>query len=357
MSANDGHSTRRNLLKLTGAATAGLAMPAVFTGRAFGAEQITLADTGGAPGAAFRQAFYDPFEKETGIRIVSVAHEANPVVQFKMSVDSSSDIWDACLVTPAHVQMLTEDKNYLEPLGIPAEEGKVLMPDMLTDNWLGISVYAVVMAYRSDKFGENGPRNWAEFWNVEKFPGRRGLYRGCNGMLEQALMADGVPAKELYPLDVDRAFKMLDTIKPHVAVWWTSGAQNTQILQNGEVDLSDTWGGRANAARASGAPVEVVWSEGTFSVDGWSMPVGCKRADLVRKFLRFSMDPHRQAAYGSLVANGPTNLDSYKYIEPQHARTLPTFPDNLKGLVQTNDAWWTENQAAVIERFEDWLLS
>ena len=36
-------------------------------------------------------------------------------------------------------------------------------------------------------------------------------------------MADGVAPDKLYPLDVDRAFKKLEEIKPNITVWWTSG--------------------------------------------------------------------------------------------------------------------------------------
>ena len=58
--------------------------------RAFGADQITSADVGGAPGAAIRKAFYDPFEKETGIRVVGVVHESDPITQFKLLVDTKA---------------------------------------------------------------------------------------------------------------------------------------------------------------------------------------------------------------------------------------------------------------------------
>ena len=34
---------------------------------------------------------------------------------------------------------------------------------------------SVVLIYRTDVFGDKGPKTWADFWNVEKFPGRRAL--------------------------------------------------------------------------------------------------------------------------------------------------------------------------------------
>jgi putative spermidine/putrescine transport system substrate-binding protein len=345
---------RRSLLK-TGAAA--LAAPFVWTGRSFGAEQITASDVGGAPAAAIRKAFYDPFEKATGIQVVGVAHEADPTTQFKLLVDTKSYIWDVSMVTLGHVGYLSTPKDYLEPLNITPPPGTELVPGTLTPVWFGFSVFSTILAYRTDKFGQNGPANWADYWNVEKFPGRRGLYKGVAGTLEAALMADGVAGPGLYPLDVDRAYKMLDKIKSHISVWWTSGAQNTQILQSGEVDMSDTWSARAFAAIDAGAPVQMVWNQGLYATDGWSIPKGTPRADLARKFVLYCMNPEQQAAYSSIVANGPTNEKAYDFLTPQRAKLLPTAPANIKNLQLTNEAWWAKNRAKQYERFQEWLLS
>lgn len=354
--SNSEKITRRRVLKGAGLTAVGLSMPAIWTSsRAFAADQITIADVGGAPGAAIKQAFYDPFEKETGIHVVGVAHEADPQSQFKLVVDTGSYIWDACMVTPSHVAYLSKPKDYLEPLGVSAEDGKDFVPGTLTPVWLGFSVYGMIMAYRTDKFGDKGPKTWADFFDVGKFPGRRGLYKGYQGVIEMALLADGVPADKLYPLDLDRAFKMLDKVKSSVAVWWTSGAQNTQILQSGEVDLSDTWSARAFAAADGGAPVKIVW-DGLYSTDGWSIPKGTPRADLARKFIRFCMKPEQQGAYCSIVANGPTNLKAYDFIKPERAKFLPTYPANLKSLSPFGEIYWAENNGPIEERFQNWLL-
>ena len=346
-------TTRRKLLK--GAVAAGVVLPAVWTRRSGAAEQITVADVGGAPAQALRTAFYDPFEKETGIRIENVAHESDPVTQFKLVVDANSKIWDVCMVTPDDVARLTSEKNYLEPLEITAENNSDLVAGALMPNWFGFSVYGIVMAYRTDTYKTEAPKSWADFWNTAKFPGRRGFYRNPKGVLESALLADGVAPKDLYPLNVDRAFAMLDKIRSNVAVWWTSGAQNTQLLQNGEVDMSDTWSARAFAAIESGAPVNIVW-QGLYSIDGWSIPSGTPKLRQARDFVRFCMNPQRQAAYSSIVANGPSNTKAYDFIKLERAKLLPTFPENLKNLTQRDFAYWGKNYAAISDRFQEWLL-
>jgi len=333
-----------------------IAAPFVFTAeRAFAADQITIADVGGAPAAALRAAFYEPFERETGIKVVGVVHEADPTVQFRLIVDSRSYIWDACMVTAQHVINLSRPRNYIEPLNLQGVPG--LIDGMLNDKWFGFSVFSTVLAYRTDKFGENGPRNWADFWDVSKFPGRRALYRNVTGVMEAALMADGVPVTQLYPIDLNRAFRKLDQIKRHINVWWTSGAQNTQLLQSGEVDMSDTWGARAYAAISAGAPVKMRWEQGLYSTDGWSILRGTPRVDLTRRFVAFCMKPEQQAIYSTMVANGPSNQLAYNFMPPERAEVLPTSPANIRGLAVSNSEWWGANRSKVQERFQDWLLS
>jgi putative spermidine/putrescine transport system substrate-binding protein len=347
--------TRRALIT---AAVSSVAAPFVWTGpRVFGAEQITAADVGGAPGDAIRKAFYEPFEKESGIKVVGVAHDSDPTTQFKLAVDARSYIWDVCSVTPGQLVYLSQPKSYVEKLDMRAEEFPGLLPGMVMPGWIGFSVWSNNLAFRTDKFPNGmGPANWKDYWNVDKFPGRRGLYKNGNGTLEAALMADGVPASKLYPLDVDRAFRMLDKIKPHVNVWWTTGAQNTQILQSGEVAMSDTWGARAYAAIQSGSPIRLVWSEGLYSMDGWSIPAGSPRADLSRKFIRFCMRPEQQAIFSNQIVNAPTNRKAYDFISTERARLLATSPDNIRGLVPSDQIWWANNRDRVQERLQDWLL-
>src|SRR5260370_31787423 len=215
--------TRRKLVKAAGAAASGVALAAVWSGPAGATEQITVADVGGAPGQAMRTAFYDPFEKATGIRVEGVAHESDPVTQFKLVVNTGSKIWDACMVTPDDVARLTADKNYLEPLEISKGPDDELIPGALLPNWFGFSAYGIVMAYRSDVYKQDAPTGWADFWDTAKFPGRRSLHRSPTAVMQAALLADGVATKDLYPLDIDRAFAKLDKLRSELAGWWVIG--------------------------------------------------------------------------------------------------------------------------------------
>jgi putative spermidine/putrescine transport system substrate-binding protein len=347
--------TRRNLLKTaSGAALLGVAAPALI-GRAQAATQLTVADPGGPFGPAWRKAFYDPFEKATGNKIVNVAREAEPTAQFKAIVETKTYTWDVCTLTLSARDILAK-QNLLEPIGFSHADVPQLMPEAISPLWMGTDVYATVFAYRTDRV-KAPPASWKDVFDVEKFPGRRSLRKNPIDSLEQALLADGVPLDKLYPLDIERAFKKLDAIKPHIAVWWTGGAQSTQLLQSGEVDIISGWNARFQAAIDGGTPAKIVWNQGLYSIEGWGIPKGCPRADVARAFVKFCSDPVQQAIFTEVLAYGPTNLDAYKTIPAARATSLPTSPENLKQMAAANEDWWSANRSAVTERFNSWLLS
>jgi len=138
-------------------------------------------------------------------------------------------------------------------------------------------------------------------------------------------MADGVAAKDIYPIDADRAFKKLDQIKSAVDVWWTGGAQTSQLLKTGEVDMLYTWNGRAQVAIDDGAPVEMVWDGAVWAFEGWCILNGGPNVDLCREFIEYAADGDRQAKFTPHVAYGPTNPGAYASIDAERAKVLPTI--------------------------------
>ncbi|CAH2906617.1 MAG: Spermidine/putrescine import ABC transporter substrate-binding protein PotD (TC 3.A.1.11.1) [uncultured Paraburkholderia sp.] len=350
----DFNPARHRILHGAGALAVASALPLAARAQA---KQIVVSDPGGPYTTAYREAFYDPFEKATGIKVVSVARESQPVAQFAAMVQTKNYVWDVTTLTLSADIPYLEAKGLLELIGLKASDYPDVMPEAIAPNWLGVDVYSTVLAYRADRFKGNGPKSWADFWDVKKFPGRRSLRRSPLDTLEQALLADGVPLDKLYPLDVDRAFKSLDRIKPHVNIWWTSGAQAMQAIQSGDVDMISTWNGRAQAAKDAGAPVTIVWNEGLYSIEGWGIPKGTPRADAAKQFVRFCADAKRQALLTRTLAYGPTNRKAFEAISKDRATLLPTAPDNIRDMRLPSPQWWEENRQKVTERFNSWIIS
>ncbi len=63
------------------------------------------------------------------------------------------------------------------------------------------------------------------------------------------------------------------TIKPHVKVWWTAGAQPPQLLADGEVAMTTAWNGRIfDAVKNSGKNFKIVWDGQGMDFNLWASP-------------------------------------------------------------------------------------
>lgn len=351
-----GALSRRGFLSVLAAGGAAVYAPAVWGLKAQEGRRLVFRDPGGPYTPGFTKAFYEPFKKATGIEVVGVVGQHDPIAYIKSMVDAQNYVWDGALLNKmAHdVLTLSGPESYLANVDLA---GDGIPERFITPSFIPVLALQTVMAYRTDAFeGKAGPVAWADLWNVRDFPGRRALRKAPQDTLEQALLADGVPADKLYPLDLDRAFKSLDRIKGNVQIWWTGGAQTSQIIKTREVDLCPTWNARAQAAIDEGAPAKIVFNQGLLGLEGFCAIKGGPKFDLVREFIAFTRDPQRQAAYTQDLAYGPVQPDAYKYIDAARAKLLPTSPENIRTAVTIDTAYWAREQGSVQERFNAWLL-
>src|SRR3954452_13084146 len=224
------------------------------------ADQITFVSQGGAYQKAQTIAILDPSAKKLGITInADSIPDAWPAI--KSQVASGKPTWDVVDV-PTGYCLRGGEQGLLEKLDFSKLPNGAAMPEAYRSAYsVAYEFYSSVLAYSQKKFSaEAAPNSWADFWDVKKFPGRRALRNHPIATLEAALMADGVAPDKLYPLDVDRAFKKLEEIKPNITVWWTSGAQSAQLLNDGEVDMEMAWNGRVSAVAKEGAKVSFTYN-------------------------------------------------------------------------------------------------
>lgn len=351
-------TSRRRLL--LGAGAVALAAPAVWSPSRAAGKRIVVRDDGGIYTKAYGAVYYRPFTAATGIEVVGVQANAEPVAQIKTMVDTKNYTWDMAKISWPAIQILTTGaKQYLEKHGLESEAViKSIPAEYASPYGVATNVYSTVLAYRTDAFkGRKAPQSWADFWNVADFPGRRSVRKHPFDTIEEALMGAGTPTAQVYPCNLDQAFASLDKIKSQVAVWWTSGAQVEQMLTSGEIDMLPTWVSRAQSAQAAGAPVEIVWNQGIWGADNWSILAGTPNADACREFIKFASDPKRQAALVEYFPAGLTQPEAFNYVKPEVARNCPTYPDNIKAGLKIDAKFWYDNQAAVIERFNSWILA
>lgn len=351
---------RRDVLKGVGVGAAALTFPTVLTPRKTrAAERLVVRDPGGPFEKAFQEAFYKPFTKETGVEIVGVAGQHEPVAIVKGMVETKNYQWDATILGYSTQEVL-RTQGFLEELKLDGDPAVAEIPkEFKTPTLVGSDVYATILAYRTDYYPSKAKAptgGWKDMWDVKGIPGRRGMRKYPHDTLEEALLADGVPGDKLYPLDIDRAFNSLAKIKKDVAIWWTGGAQTSQMLKTGEVDMCVTWNGRAQAAADEGGPVAISWNQALWSYEGWAILKGGPNVDACRKFIKFALNAQRQAAWTKDMTYGPTNPNAYKYIDPKRAELLPTNPKYMQSTLKIDDDYWGKAKDAEITRFNEWVL-
>jgi putative spermidine/putrescine transport system substrate-binding protein len=170
-----------------------------------------------------------------------------------------------------------------------------------------------------------------------------------------ALLADGVPTDKLFPMDMDRAFRKLDQIKPHIKVWWTQANQSQQLIRDGEVDMMAIWNARANELAEQGVPVEFVWNQAESYGGSWFVPKGTPRAKHAWRFIDFATQAKPQADFCTKLSYGPLNPKAFDFIAPAQARKMPTYPEHLKVGFTPDAAWLGANLPKMRERFSQWL--
>jgi putative spermidine/putrescine transport system substrate-binding protein len=313
---------------------------------------LTVTSWGGDYQQAQQQAIFEPFQRLTGAQIETTTTD---LAILRTQVDSGTVIWDVC-------DVLFEDVLPLANLGsiaaIDFEEIETddLIPEAIMEHALASSFYSTVLAYRAD-FWEGGrkPSDWTDFWDIEQFPGSRGLHRNPQTTLEFALIADGVELEDLYPLDVERALESLERIRPHLLLWWEQGAQPSQMITSGDIDMVSVWNSRIERLSAEGAPVQIQWNQGALSGDAWVLPNGSENRDVAMDFLRFASSPETGAAFSTLVPFGPVNERAFELLDTEFQEHLPTSAGLRAQQFYVDQDWWFANREAVGVLFEEWL--
>lgn len=336
-------SSRRQFLIGSAAVAGGLAMPSIS--RAAGGT-ISVNSWGGSWLDSARANLFDPFTAETGIKIETVS----PVSFAKLAAQVKTGVYEFDVTTLGAAELLRANQSGL------LEQIEEYYPGGLFQNGIGSHAFGTLMAWRTDKYGDQ-PKSWADFWDVERFPGKRSLQRYAARVLPIALLADGVAKEDLYPLDVDRAFAALDRIKEHIVVWWTAGEQSAQILRDGEVDMIGIWNTRFFAAQEAGAPVAMTWNGCVLDKAYWVVAKGTPNVEAAKQFVKFATSAKPLAGFATAQQDGPLNPAALDLIDPAKAERMPTNARYAGSVVEQDMEHFGIDPAALSERFEEWILA
>lgn len=312
------------------------------------AADLVFSSWGGTTQDAQKAAWADKFTAKAGVNVVQDG--PTDYGKIKAMVEAGGVTWDVVDVEGDYAAQ-AGPKGLLEKLDFGVIDKSKLDPRFVTDYSVGSFYYSFVIGCNADAVAAC-PKTWADLFDTAKFPGKRTFYKwSAPGVIEAALLADGVPADKLYPLDLDRAFKKLDTIKADI-IWWSGGAQSQQLIASAEAPFGSVWNGRMTALAKTGVKVETSWEQNITAADSLVVPKGTKNKDAAMQFIAFATSAQGQADMAAATGYAPINLDSAKLMD---AETVKTLPDQQKASqVNADMTYWAANRDAIGERWYAW---
>ncbi len=318
---------------------------------------MAVASFGGAFAKSLDEFYFQPFSRDSGVKVLMdpVGGQMAAKLQAGQAVGQVS--WSLMMAHEQDTFALAARGALLPlPADVKAEALKLYGPKLVSDHAIfrGLSAYVFVC---NPELVKRCPKNATEFFNVKDFPGRRGLY--ANGWLVNlmyALQADGVPVDKLFPLDLERAFRKLEALKPHVNVWWTTGDQSQQIFRDKEVAMAVMWDGRAFGLAKQGVKVEISHEGAMLSYSSLTVPKGAPNPEAGFAFLRWYMaHPEAQGEIQRVTGYGESSPLAINFTPEEMRRQMASHPDVIKQVVVPDNVWVAQNREAVAQRWTEWL--
>jgi putative spermidine/putrescine transport system substrate-binding protein len=321
------------------------------------ARDLTVVARGDSLQAALTDAYLHPFTDVTGVRTTAVTWEGG-MAALRDQLKAPDNAWDLVLTDPEELATGCAE-GIFEKVDWAAVGGKDhYQPWSVTDCGVGATIANTVLAWDKDKFPVTP--TWADFWDVAKYPGKRGLRRDVRGALEIALLADGVAPGDIYKTlsskdGVERAFQKLDQLRPYI-VWWQNGAEAAKILGSGDVLMTSAPSGAiATAARTDGRNFGIQFGASLYTVLNWAIPKGSPNLRASQQFLYFAGMPliETRLLRGAGLAGPAKGLN--EGLPPELLAISPTAQANLATALMVDTNFWHDNLAKLGPRFDAWL--
>jgi putative spermidine/putrescine transport system substrate-binding protein len=316
---------------------------------------LTFVSYGGIYQDGQMKAGVTPFGVASGAKILQDGPTDN--AKIKVQVTTNNVVWDVIDTTNIFAaqqcgklfQLL--DTKIVDTSKIPAGDvtDKCSVPAMS---------YGLIVVYNTKKYGTNPPKSWADFYDTKKFPGKRGIEGSIGqidpGVLEGALVADGVSPTAMYPLDVKRGLKKMSSIRKDI-VFWATGAQSQQFIESGQVDMALVWSGRAYSAVKNGAPFAPMWNQWMPEADVIAVPVGAKNPAAAFAMINYYLGATQQAKLTELTSYSPINVDSRPNLGALQQSFSTTTPERIADAFHLDNSWWAQNYDSMISAYTTWL--
>ncbi|WFU40020.1 ABC transporter substrate-binding protein [Bradyrhizobium sp. CB82] len=279
------------------------------------------------------KAVLDPFTNETGIKVQFIPYPGFDKLK-AMQLTGNVEL-DVYLCSGAEAAAGTKQGFWekLDPSRFDLEDLKI----QPADDYAAFDIWSRGVSWNPKKFGAKAhPATFTDFFDLQKFPGRRVVRVDAQLTLEAALLGDGVAPKDIYPLNLDCAFKALDRIKSQI-VWAATAPQDTSLLQVGEADF-----GLANCVRVEattqpggGVPLAYSFEQNIFGGLCLAVLKGAANKGNAMELIAYHLRPEVQARlFDLLVGDAPVSKKASSMLSPEALKWQPNL-DNAKASYST----------------------
>lgn len=346
-------SRRRVLVAGTLAA---LAAPTVLRPARAQAKEVVISSWGGTFQDNLRRIFFEPFTKETGIKVTEVTWGGQGLARLRAQVEAGKvevDLLDGPPFWPG-IGVRGGLLEKIDPTGI--QDPGAHVAGAIADYSYGYGAITWGIATSRKAFPKGGPKNWRDFWDVNAFKGQRALFGALVARhVEYALMADGVAPGQVNPLDdakIDRAFGVLEKLKGNVAVWYQTTAQMETLLTGGEIDCGELTSTRAHYLQSQGQQLDFEYGQAVMNLLIWVLAKNAPNKANAEALVRFCSRADRQAEFATVLYQGPSNAKALEQVkDAQVLQRLPTHPDKLANQVMLDGTFWADNLEKIAPRW------
>lgn len=316
-------------------------------------QTIVINTFGGSYGEAVKKTLAAPFEAATGAKVVLTTNCCDSLDaqieggQFAGDLVLAGDY--AAMQSRASRGLFKEDPRLAQIAKARGVDSAGYQNNLIT-----IDYYAMVLAWNT-QYANNHPSSWPEFFDTSKFQGTRGLHMDPEGTLEFAVMGTGAPASSVYPIDTDKAFATLTTLRKDTSVqFFSTGADLMNRLGTGEIAYSLAYSNRIYQAIQQGLPVDMTFNQALLVPEGAAIPATAKNVDGAVAFLDFYMQPQIQAEFAKESGVAPAYSKAAEMLDPSVQKYMATAPENIDKVLKVDIDWWMKNTSPVRAAFSKW---
>jgi putative spermidine/putrescine transport system substrate-binding protein len=333
------------LSAVSGAVMLAIALPA----GAQDVKELHVMHAGGQWGDAVAKCVDEPLLAEKGIKVIV----ETPGGYAKLTAQARSGTINLVSTDASTADLARmEAEGLIEKIDWEAVNPEPMFDEAKHEYGFGSSYYSTIMAWRD---GVPAPQNWVDFFDTEKFPGKRALPDYPDFVLPFAAIADGMTPEEVSQgVDLDRAFKTLERVKADT-IWWQAGAQPPQLLKDNEAQYAISWSGRVVGQEG----VETSFNQGMLDVSWFVVAKGAtdEQKEMLYQWFHDQTIAEKQLCVTETISYPGPSPELEPLLPQDRLSEFPTYSENKKVQWLTNGEWWYENAAEIEQRWNEFKLA